>query len=82
MRKLLKKLFRFLLYIMEVIGKGNRIFMSGISWALPKDKYKHKFSLRIGEVVHINGIPCEYLGSDVFATNTYPGRPTTVPPKK
>lgn len=40
--------------------------------------YKHKFSLRIGEVVHVNGIPCEYLGMGNFGTNTYPNKPPKV----
>ena len=42
-------------------------------------EYEHKFSLRIGEVIHINGIPCEYLGMGSFGTNTYPGKPSDVP---
>jgi len=38
-------------------------------------KYNHNFSLRVGEIVHINGIPCEYLGRGNFGSNTYPGKP-------
>lgn len=37
-----------------------------------RTKYKHNFSLRIGEVIHIGSIPCEYLGMGKFGTNTYP----------
>ncbi len=40
--------------------------------------YKHKFSLRVGEVIHINGIPCEYLGMGNFGTNTHPNKPLKV----
>jgi len=40
-----------------------------------KNVYKHKFSLRTGEIIHVNGIPCEYLGIGSFGTNTYPGKP-------
>jgi len=45
---------------------------------LTEIEYKHKFSLRVGEIVHINGIPCEYLGMGNFGTNTYPGKPQLV----
>ena len=41
-------------------------------------KYKHKFSLRAGEIAHINGVPCVYLGMGNFGTNTYPGKPAAV----
>lgn len=41
-------------------------------------EYKHKFSLQVGEIAQINGIPCEYLGMGNFGTNTYPGRPPSV----
>ncbi len=41
-------------------------------------KYKHKFSLQIGEIAHINGVPCEYIGMGNFRTNTYPGKPLEV----
>lgn len=40
--------------------------------------YKHKFSLRIGEIIHVNGIPCEYLGLGAFGSNTYPGKPSSI----
>jgi hypothetical protein len=43
-----------------------------------EQNYKHKFSLRVGEVIHVNGIPCEYLGLGSFGTNTYPGKPSSV----
>lgn len=49
---------------------------------MKKEKYKHNFSLRCGEVVHINGIPCEYLGMGNFGSNTYPGKPITVKGKE
>ncbi len=40
--------------------------------------YKHKFSLGIGEIIHVNGIPCEYLGMGNFGTNTYLNAPLKV----
>jgi hypothetical protein len=46
-----------------------------------KTDYDHKFSLRIGEIIHINGIPCEYLGRGTFGTNTYPGKPQSLQEK-
>jgi len=46
-----------------------------------KQNYKHRFSLRVGEITHINGVPCEYLGMGNFGTNTYPGRPVTTQDK-
>ncbi len=48
---------------------------------MKKIKYKHKFSLRVGEVAHVNGIPCEYLGMGNFGTNTYPGKPQLIDDK-
>ena len=44
---------------------------------MAKIKYKHKFSLRVGEIAHINGIPCEYLGLGNFGTDTHPGKPAS-----
>ena len=44
---------------------------------MAKMKYKHKFSLRIGEIAHVNGVPCESLGLGNFGTNTYPGKPAS-----
>jgi len=43
-----------------------------------ENNYKYRFSLRIGEIAHVNGIPCEYLGMGNFGTDTHPGRPRTV----
>lgn len=53
----LKRLLRWLAYTKE-------------STIVEKEKYSHRFSLRVGEVARINGISCEYLGSGTFATNT------------
>ncbi|MFW9871650.1 MAG: hypothetical protein ACFFG0_01020 [Candidatus Thorarchaeota archaeon] len=43
-----------------------------------KVEYKHIFSLREGEVININGIPCEYLGFGSFGSNTNPGMPRRI----
>lgn len=48
-----------------------------------KSIYKYKFSLRPGEIIHVNGIPCECLSrTGSFGTNTYPGKPCSVKGEK
>lgn len=57
-------------------------FYKGETNEKEKSIYKHKFNLRVGEIAHINGIPCEYLGTGSFGTNTYPGKPRSVEKEK
>lgn len=59
----------------EVVFK---IFKEKLRKNKNKPKYKHIFSLQEGEVIHINGIPCRYLGLGTFGSNTYPGKPRSV----
>ncbi len=42
-------------------------------------EYNYEFSLRVGKVVSVHGVPCEHLGLGAFGTNTYPGKPAVAP---
>lgn len=37
---------------------------------LPRRKYKYVYRPRVGDVVHVNGIPCSYLFGGKLGTNT------------
>jgi len=60
------------------LPEKNRPFWGWLNLRNKRIQYKHKFSLRVGEIAKVNGIPCEYLGMGNFGTNTYPGKPKRV----